>query len=340
MARLAALAGSVQGVALAVLALVVGVAVAVVAVATRAGIAARREAIEIFHDLGATQRDIAGRFARRIGALAAGGALAGAALAVPALIALSSSPRLSRGRGGDHRGAALDGLGLAAAGGGRHRLGHGAVQRPPLVAAPAVSRLWLLPGLLALALLAGFAFFLGQSRARPEMPLRHTEGIAVLTGGPERVEMGLRLLSDGLADHLIVSGVGRSAELADLARSNNIPATELPGAEPEPPPVRGAPPGVATPAVTLGRLATSTRGNGQEIAAWARGRVRSLRVVTAAYHMPRALLELRRNLPEVALVPHPVQVAGPRASLLLREYAKLIGAFLGLSTLKTDLPHR
>ncbi|MBO1075669.1 cell division protein FtsX [Roseomonas marmotae] len=89
-ARLAALASSVQGVALAVLGLVVGVAVAVVAVATRAGIAARREAIEIFHDLGATQRDIAGRFARRIGLLAAGGALAGAALAVPALVALSS----------------------------------------------------------------------------------------------------------------------------------------------------------------------------------------------------------------------------------------------------------
>ncbi|MBC9207684.1 cell division protein FtsX [Roseomonas aerophila] len=88
--RLAALASSVQGVALAVLALVAGVAVAVVAVATRAGIAARREAIEIFHDLGATQRDIAGRFARRIGLLAAGGALAGAALAVPALAALSS----------------------------------------------------------------------------------------------------------------------------------------------------------------------------------------------------------------------------------------------------------
>jgi cell division transport system permease protein len=89
-ARLAALASSVQGVALAVLGLVVGVAMAVVAVATRAGIASRREAIEIFHDLGATQRDIAGRFARRIAMLAAGGALAGAALAVPALAALSS----------------------------------------------------------------------------------------------------------------------------------------------------------------------------------------------------------------------------------------------------------
>lgn len=89
-ARLAALARSVQGVALAVLALVVAVAVAVVAVATRAGLAARRQAIEILHDLGATQGDIAGRFARRIGLLAAGGALAGAALAVPTLAALSS----------------------------------------------------------------------------------------------------------------------------------------------------------------------------------------------------------------------------------------------------------
>jgi uncharacterized SAM-binding protein YcdF (DUF218 family) len=63
-------------------------------------------------------------------------------------------------------------------------------------------------------------------------------------------------------------------------------------------------------------------------------------VVTAAYHMPRSLLELRRNLPEVALVPHPVQAAGPRPGLLLREYAKLIGAVFGLAALKTDAPPR
>jgi uncharacterized SAM-binding protein YcdF (DUF218 family) len=215
-----------------------------------------------------------------------------------------------------------------------------------------VSRLWLLPGLPALVLAAGFSLFLGQSRARPDLPLRHTDGIAVLTGGPERVQMGLRLLSEGLADHLIVSGVGRSAELADLARSNNVSVAALPGAEAEPPPVRPAPPDIVrtpvvtapamtTPAVTLGRLATSTRGNGQEVALWAREKnIRSLRVVTAAYHMPRALLELRRTMPGVALVPHPVQVTGPRASLLLREYAKLIGAFFGLSALKTDPPPR
>jgi uncharacterized SAM-binding protein YcdF (DUF218 family) len=210
-----------------------------------------------------------------------------------------------------------------------------------------MSRWWLLPGLPALALAAGFALFLGQSRSKPQLPIRHTDGIAVLTGGPERVEAGLRLLAEGRAGHLIVSGVGRSAELPDLARINNIPAAVLPPvALPTPVPALGelaedTQPSPAPPTVTLGRFATSTRGNGQEIADWAREHdIRSLRVVTAAYHMPRSLLELRRNLPEVALVPHPVQAAGPRPGLLLREYAKLIGAVFGLAALKTDAPPR
>jgi uncharacterized SAM-binding protein YcdF (DUF218 family) len=214
-------------------------------------------------------------------------------------------------------------------------------------------RAWLLlPGVPAAVLAAGFALFLGQSRARPQLPIHPTDGIAVLTGGPERVEAGLRLLAEGRAAHLIVSGVGRSAELADLARSNNVPAAALPAvalpltveppeaaAEPATPEAPAAE--VTPPTVTLGRFATSTRGNGVEIADWAREHgIRSLRVVTAAYHMPRSLLELRRNLPGVALVPHPVQAQGPRPGLLAREYAKLIGAMFGLSSLKTDAPPR
>ena len=87
--RLASLARSLQALALAVLALVAGVAIAVVAVATRAGIAARRDAIEVLHGLGARDGDIAGRFARRLGTLAALGAACGVAAAVPALALLS-----------------------------------------------------------------------------------------------------------------------------------------------------------------------------------------------------------------------------------------------------------
>ncbi|MDJ0386665.1 YdcF family protein [Roseomonas sp. E05] len=183
------------------------------------------------------------------------------------------------------------------------------------------SRLWLAPATLLLVLLGGFAFFAGQSRARPEFPLRQTDGVAVLTGGPQRVEAGMRLLAEGKARWLIVSGVSPVADLEDLARTAGLPTEAL------------------AARTTLGHAATSTRGNGKEIAHWARSRqIRSLRVVTAAFHMPRALLELRRTLPGVSLVPHPVQTEGPRLALLAREYLKLIGAMLGLSALTSERP--
>jgi len=88
-ARLLALARSLQAVALAALLLVAGIATAVVAVAVRAGIAARREAIAILHALGATDGDIAGRFARRVALLVGLGALAGTLLAAPVLAAFA-----------------------------------------------------------------------------------------------------------------------------------------------------------------------------------------------------------------------------------------------------------
>ncbi|MFZ4408734.1 MAG: FtsX-like permease family protein [Paracraurococcus sp.] len=88
-ARLLALARSLQAVALAALLLVAGIAAAVVAVAVRAGIAARREAIAILHALGATDGDIAGRFARRVALLVGLGALAGTLLAAPVLAAFA-----------------------------------------------------------------------------------------------------------------------------------------------------------------------------------------------------------------------------------------------------------
>ena len=69
--------------------LVVAVAATVIAVATRAGLAARREAIEIVHGLGATDGFIAGRFAARATLLAAIGGLGGAILAAPVLLMLA-----------------------------------------------------------------------------------------------------------------------------------------------------------------------------------------------------------------------------------------------------------
>jgi len=176
-----------------------------------------------------------------------------------------------------------------------------------------------------LALGAGLLWFLRQAGQDPAEPERHTDGIAVLTGGADRVDTGIRLLRDGRADWLLVSGAHRQANLADL--------------------LHGQAAGPLAARITLGRAAATTHGNAAEIAAWAGAHhLRSIRVVTAGYHMPRALLELRRVLPAgTVLVPHPVQPASLRGSeaagrsrtwtLLLGEYLKYLGAWLRLSQL-------
>ena len=90
MRRLSVLARSLQACAGLILLLVAAVAVTVVAVATRAGLAARREAIDIVHGLGATDAYIAGRFAVRATTLAAVGGGVGALVALPVLLALAN----------------------------------------------------------------------------------------------------------------------------------------------------------------------------------------------------------------------------------------------------------
>lgn len=184
-----------------------------------------------------------------------------------------------------------------------------------------------LAALLAAVLLGiGFLGFLDAAAGEPPHPWRRTDGIAVLTGGAERVQTALRLLAEDRARLLLVSGAHPDATLADLARLHGVDAAAFAGR------------------VRLGREARTTRGNAEEIARWARAEgLGSIRVVTAGYHMPRALLELRRALPEVRLEPHPVVPAPLRDaaaagrqrtwSLLVGEYLKLLGAWAGLARL-------
>lgn len=87
-ARLAALARIFSAAALTALSLVATVAAAVVVLAVRAGIAMRRDSVMVLHMLGATDRDIANRFARRTAWLALLGAALGVFVAIGLLAAL------------------------------------------------------------------------------------------------------------------------------------------------------------------------------------------------------------------------------------------------------------
>ena len=73
-----------------VLVLVLAAAVGVTAIATRGALATLCPSIEVVHGLGATDRFVAGRFARRAGWRAGAGGAAGTVLALPVLLAVTT----------------------------------------------------------------------------------------------------------------------------------------------------------------------------------------------------------------------------------------------------------
>ncbi|HTR17355.1 MAG TPA: hypothetical protein VMI52_10020 [Acetobacteraceae bacterium] len=156
MERLSALARSLQACAAAALFVVAGVAAAVVAIATRAGLHARREAIEIVHGLGATDGYIAGRFARRATMLALSGAILGTLAALPVLLGLAvlAAP-FSGGLGPAYGVAALSAAAPGAA----------AAALPSLLAALPPTLWFALPGPALVAALIGWLTAQGTVRA-------------------------------------------------------------------------------------------------------------------------------------------------------------------------------
>ena len=199
-----------------------------------------------------------------------------------------------------------------------------ATRKPPAVLKP--RRRLLRRGLALLltsvliALCGGFLWFLLNAYS-PSVPPVHADGIVVLTGGEDRLATAFEMLDEGRADELLISGVPADVSLRDVERSAHL----------------ARPP--ADSHVALGHRAQTTVGNADETAAWvAKHRIGSLIVVTAGYHMPRALLELSRAMPSVTLYPMRVQPAaiydGSRPHvwrLLLAEYVKWLLAQLNFA---------
>lgn len=165
--------------------------------------------------------------------------------------------------------------------------------------------------------LAGFVWFVHDAR-QPPAPTIHADGIVALTGGTGRVETSLRLLTSNPDARLLISGVDLQTSVRAL-----LPAS--------------TPPDMAA-RITLGYQARSTIGNATETAAWvADHHINSLIIVTAGYHMRRAMLELGRTLPDVTLTPYPVMPPAmdhpwrlSTLRLMGMEYMKWLGALAGM----------
>jgi uncharacterized SAM-binding protein YcdF (DUF218 family) len=141
----------------------------------------------------------------------------------------------------------------------------------------------------------GFVSYFSALARYDQVEITSVDGAIVLTGGPDRLTDAARLLSTGVTKHLLISGVGGRADLDDLVRV-------APSLAP-----------YSSCCVDLGHQAQNTRGNAEEAALWARDKnYKSLAIVTAGFHLPRAMLEVRALLPDRTLYPY-------RAGLPIRE---------------------
>jgi len=169
-----------------------------------------------------------------------------------------------------------------------------------------------------------FASRVEHSTPAPEPPV--ADGIVALTGSSViRLEAATNLLEDGKGKRLLVSGVNRQASRADILD------------------VTKAGKGVYDCCVDLGFMAADTVGNAQETAEWAKAKgYRKLILVTADFHMPRALLELHAAMPHAEVTPYPVVTEtldtpnwwrkSGSARLMTLEYCKYL-AILGREAL-------
>jgi uncharacterized SAM-binding protein YcdF (DUF218 family) len=168
-----------------------------------------------------------------------------------------------------------------------------------------------------------FAFADRIDRSTPAAEPQLADGVVALTGAGsnERIAAGVSLLENGKARRMLVSGVNREATREDVRA------------------VSGAVRRLYDCCVDLGFTANDTIGNARETAEWAKAmRYKSLIIVTADYHMPRAMLELRSTLPDARLQTYPIATSVVNAHrwwrttggarLMVVEYSKYL-AILG-----------
>ena len=135
---------------------------------------------------------------------------------------------------------------------------------------------------------AGLFSFAESIPVRGAESTEETDAIVVLTGGSGRLRTGLDLLLADRADRLFISGVYRGVDVTQLLAILKQRPDEIENR------------------ISIGN-AVDTIENAQETALWMRSMdYTSLRLVTAAYHMPRSLLEFQASMPEIEIVPHPV----------------------------------
>jgi uncharacterized SAM-binding protein YcdF (DUF218 family) len=177
-------------------------------------------------------------------------------------------------------------------------------------------RILLITALAGSVWLTGLILFTRIIPSGPFDAIGSTDGIVIFTGGKTRLNVALDLFQQKKGRYLLVSGVNHQSNLSEIV--DRLASKSQ---------------------ITLGYSALDTLGNAEETAAWARNHhLKTLRLITSNYHMPRSLFELRHLLPGLEIIPHPVVGKSflhpkwwldlPTLCLVIQEYNKFLFALI------------
>ena len=175
----------------------------------------------------------------------------------------------------------------------------------------------------------GFIFFILKiNNFDTPNPLPKADGIVVWTGkGGGRLEAGAHLLLKKKGERLLISGVNSEISLDKIKEIVAIPEK------------------LSDCCLDLDYEAKNTIGNAYETTAWAKALgFKHVILVTSAYHMPRAEIEMGAATSQIKVTPFPVlnQTEGKwyldsnRLKRLLQEYTKLLISYLKYVTIEPD----
>lgn len=151
------------------------------------------------------------------------------------------------------------------------------------------------------------------SLSSPLLPPKADAAI-ILTGGSKRIQSGFELLENGIVPQIFISGVHPDVKLDELLAQydQKLNAT-------------------MQQHITLGKRAIDTETNAAEAVDWVKKHdIKHIVLVTATYHMPRALYEFHALAPDLKISPS--AVVPPKYSpqfrhfwwLGVKEYNKLL----------------
>ena len=113
-----------------------------------------------------------------------------------------------------------------------------------------------------------------------------SDGIAVLTGGKGRINLGLKLFSENKKLKLIISGVDKQVSV------NSIIPNDLKN--------------IAN--MTIDKESESTYQNAKVVNKWAiKNKLRNITIITSYYHMPRSMFLMQSLAPNINLYSYPVK---------------------------------